>query len=63
MKKNIIILTNKELFDQEKVINLVGVNSNKFIFNSIGKGYCDKELIERTALLGKGNSYYISNIW
>ena len=41
MKKNIILLTDGELFDKEKVINLIGANSNKFIFNSIGIGYCD----------------------
>ena len=62
MKKNIILLTDGELFDKEKVINLIGANSNKFIFNSIGIGYCDKDLIERTALMGNGYSYYISNL-
>ena len=62
MKKNIILLTDGELFDKEKVINLIGSNSNKFIFNSIGIGSCDKDLIERTALMGNGYSYYISNL-
>ena len=62
MKKNIILLTDGELFDKEKVINLIGANSNEFIFNSIGIGDCDKDLIERTALIGNGYSYYISNL-
>ena len=62
MKKNIILLTDGELFDKEKVINLIGANSNRFIFNSIGIGDCDKDLIERTALMGNGYSFYISNL-
>ena len=45
MEKNIILLTDGELFDKEKVINLIGANSNQFIFNSIGIGNCDKDLI------------------
>ena len=62
MIKNIILLTDGELFDKEKVINLIGANSSKFTFNSIGIGYCDKDLIERTALIGNGFSYYISDL-
>ena len=62
MKKNIILLTDGELFDKEKVINLIGANSNQFIFSSICIGNCDKDLIERTALMGNGYSYYISNL-
>ena len=62
MKKNIILLTDGELFDKEEVINLIGANSNQFTFNSIGIGDCDKDLIERTALMGNGYSYYISNL-
>ena len=62
MKKNIILLTDGELFDKEKVINLIGANSSKFTFNSIGIGDCDKDLIERTALMGNGYSYYISEL-
>ena len=62
MKKNIILLTDGELFDKEKVINLIGANSSRFNFNSIGIGECDKDLIERTALMGNGYSYYISKL-
>ena len=62
MKKNIILLTDGELFDKEQVINLIGANSSRFIFNSIGIGSCDKDLIERTALMGNGYSFYISNL-
>ena len=62
MKKNIILLTDGELFDKQKVLNLIGANSSKFSFNSIGICDCDRDLIERTALMGNGFSYYISNL-
>ena len=62
MEKIIILLTDGELFDKEKVLNLIGANSHKFKFNSLGIGDCDKDLIERTALLGNGYSFYISNL-
>ena len=62
MKKNIILLTDGELFDKQKVLDLIGANSSKFIFNSIGICDCDEDLIERTALMGNGFSYYISNL-
>ena len=62
MKKYIILLTDGEVHNKEKVINLIGANSSKFIFNSIGIGYCDKDLIEKTALIGNGFSYYINNL-
>ena len=62
MKKYIILLTDGELHDKEKVINLIGANSSKFFFNSIGIGECDKDLIERTALVGNGYSYFISDL-
>ena len=62
MKKNIILLTDGKLFDKQKVLNLIGANSSKFAFNSIGICDCDRDLIERTALMGNGFSYYISNL-
>ena len=41
------------MFDKEKVIDLIiGANSKKFVFNSLGIGECDKDLIERTVLVG-----------
>ena len=42
MKKSIILLTDGELFDKEKVINLIGSKSDEFIFNSLGICECDK---------------------
>ena len=62
MQKNIILLTDGELFDKEKVINLIGANSQRFKFNSLGICFCDKDLIERTALMGNGYSFYISDL-
>ena len=61
-KNNIILLTDGYVFDKEKVIDLIGANSKRFIFNSIGIGECDKDLIERAALIGNGYSYYISDL-
>ena len=62
MRKNIILLTDGELFDKQTVLDLISANSSRFIFNSIGIGDCDTDLIERTALNGNGFSYYISNL-
>ena len=62
MKKNIILLTDGELDDKERVLNLIGANSSRFNFYSIGIGDCDKDLVERTALLGNGFSYYIPDL-
>ena len=62
MKKSIILLTDGELFDKEKVINLIGSKSDEFIFNSLGIGECDKDLIKRTALVGRGYSNYIKDL-
>ena len=62
MNKHIILLTDGELFDKEETLNLIGSNSNEFFFHSIGIGFCDKDLIERSALVGNGYSYYIDNL-
>jgi hypothetical protein len=62
MKKSIILLTDGQLFDKEQVINLIASKSDDFIFNSLGIGLCDKDLIERTALMGRGQSNYIKNL-
>jgi len=62
MKKNIILLTDGQLIDKEQVIELIDVNSNKFTCNSIGICEWDRDLIERTALIGNGFSYYINDL-
>ena len=62
MKKYIIILTDGEIDDKEKVLNLIQANSYEFTLNTIGIMYCDKDLIERAALVGGGFSFYISDL-
>ena len=56
MIKNIIILTDGEVDNKEKVLNLIVSNSSRFILHSIGIGACDIDLIERAALVGNGYS-------
>ena len=62
MIKNIIILTDGEVDNKEKVLNLIVSNSSRFILHSIGIGACDIDLIERAALVGNGYSIYINNL-
>ena len=61
-KTNIILLTDGYVDSKERVLDLIGANSKYFIFHSIGITQCDKDLIERAALIGNGYSYYISNL-
>ena len=61
-KTNIILLTDGYVDSKERVLDLIGANSKYFIFHSLGITQCDKDLIERTALIGNGYSYYISNL-
>ena len=62
MNKIIILLTDGQLFDKQQVVDLIAANSNKFVFNSIGIGECDRDLIKTTALVGNGYSYYLSDL-
>ena len=62
MVKNIFLLTDGEICQKEETLNLIGSHSDKFSFHSIGIGYCDKDLIERSALIGNGYSYFIDNL-
>ena len=62
MIKYIILLTDGEIREKENTLNLIGSHSNNFCFNSLGIGYCDKDLIERSAIVGNGYSYYIKNL-
>ena len=62
MNRYIILLTDGEIVDKENTLNLIGSHSNEFIFNSIGIGFCDKDLIERSALVGNGYSFFIDNL-
>ena len=62
MVKHIILLTDGEIERKEETLNLIGSHSDQFFFHSIGIMDCDKDLIERSALLGNGYSYFIDNL-
>ena len=62
MIKHIFLLTDGEITEKEKTLNLIGSHSNDFYFHSLGIGSCDKDLIERSAILGNGYSYYINDL-
>ena len=62
MVKHIILLTDGEISQKEQTLNLIGSHSDKFYFHSIGIGYCDKDLIERSALMGNGYSSFIDDL-
>ena len=56
------VLTDGEIERKEETLNLIGSHSDKFYFHSIGILECDKDLIERSALVGNGYSYFIDNL-
>ena len=62
MVKHIILLTDGEIDRKEDTLNLIGSHSDKFYFHSLGIGYCDLDLIKRSALMGNGYSYFIDNL-
>ena len=62
MEKHIFLLTDGKTNDKEECLKLIGSYSDKFYFHSIGIGYCDKDLIERSALIGNGYSFFIDNL-
>ena len=62
MIKHIFLLTDGVIDNKEETLNLIGSHSDKFNFHSIGIGYCDKDLIKRSALIGNGYSYFIDDL-
>ena len=62
MIKHIFLLTDGKIDRKEDTLNLIGSHSDKFTFHSIGIGDCDKDLIERSAILGNGYSYFLENL-
>ena len=63
LSKNIFLLTDGEVEDREKCIDLITTNSNKFRIHAFGIGNSfDKILIERSGKLGKGSSSFIENV-
>ena len=63
LSRNIFLLTDGEVFDREKCIELISVNSSKFRLHSLGIGNdFDKQLIEQCGRLGKGTSSFVGNL-
>ena len=63
LSRNIFLLTDGEVFDREKCIELISVNSSKFRLHSLGIGNgFDKKLIEQCGKLGKGTSSFVRDL-
>ena len=62
MIKHIFLLTDGEITNKEKTLNLIGSHSDEFNFHSIGIGWCDKDLIKKSALIGNGFSYFLEDL-
>ena len=60
--KHIFLLTDGEIEDKERTLNLIGSYSDKFILHSLGIGSCDLDLVKRSAIMGNGNSFFIDNL-
>ena len=60
--KHIFLLTDGEILNKEQTLNLIGSYSNEFTLHSIGITDCDKDLIERCAIMGNGYFYYIPDL-
>ncbi len=63
LPKYIFLLTDGEINDKDKTLTLISLNNFNFKILSLGIGDSfDKDLIERSALVGKGKSYFIKNL-
>ena len=63
LPKYIFLLTDGEIDDKDKTLTLISLNNFNFKILSLGIGDSfDKDLIERSALVGKGKSYIIKNL-
>ena len=63
LSKNILILTDGQIFDRDQCIDLITANSDKFRLNSLGIGDSfDKVFIERSGKLGKGSFLFVENL-
>ena len=63
MPKYIFLLTDGEIEDREKVLDLILLNKKNFIIHSLGIGnYFDKELISKSAQYGNGIYKFINDI-
>ena len=63
LSKNIFLLTDGEVFDREKCIELISNNSSKFRVHALGMGNSfDEVLIKQCGKLGKGSSSFVKEI-
>ena len=63
LSKNIFILTDGQVNNRDRCIDLITKNNNKFRTHAIGIGNdFDKILIERSGKVGKGSSFFVNNI-
>ena len=63
LSRNIFLLTDGEVFDREKCIEIISANSSKFRLHSLGIGNdFDKQLIEQCGKLGKGSSSFVRDL-
>ena len=63
LPKNIFLLTDGEIVDKNKTLNIIEKNSSKFAVFSIGIGsYFDQDLIKNAGILGKGSYNFCKDI-
>ena len=63
LPKNIFLLTDGEILDKDKTLEIIEKNSTKFSVFSIGIGNAfDKDLIKNAGILGKGSYNFCYNI-
>ena len=61
--KNILVLTDGEVFDRERCIKVVKTNCEKYRLHAIGIGSSfDRQLIEECGKYGKGSSSFIEDV-
>ena len=63
LPKAIFILTDGAIHNKTKTLELIEKNNNRFSIYSIGLGNkFDKDLIKKAGIMGKGNSYFCSDV-
>ena len=63
LPKNVLLLTDGEINDKGKTLNLIENNNSKFIIHSIGIGkYFDKDLIKSVGIIGKGGYNFCKDL-
>ena len=62
LSKNIFLLTDGDVEDTEKCIDLISSNSEKFRVHAIGIGDADKILVKRCGKSGKGISSFVKDM-